>query len=70
MILERKFIVFTKWIAFPILWAKDPSEIRVIGEMDADQIIRFTLVPITNGPNVCNRWDFWKLTGDSVLPSR
>ena len=52
MVLARELIVLAQRIAFPVVRAEDPAEVRMAGEIDPDQVVRLALVPIRRRPKI------------------
>ena len=70
VILQRKLVILPQWMADPVVRAEDADEVGVADEVDADQVERFPLMPVGDGPDVRDARDFGELSFLVVLPSR
>ena len=53
----------------PVFRAQDATQIRMAFEMDANQIIGFSFVPVCNSPDFADAWYDRKLTRNTVFPA-
>ena len=70
VVFEWEFVVLAERMTFPIFWAEDATQVRMIREVDADEIVGFAFVPIGDAPDVRDARNFRQLTGDAVPPAR
>ena len=50
VVLQWHFIVFTKWMPFPVFRAENPTQVRVSGEQNTGEIEGLAFVPIGRCP--------------------
>ena len=70
MIFQRELVVLSKGMALPILGAKNPSQIRMVQELYSDEIIRFTLVPVSDAPDLRHAGNLGQITSNAASPTR
>src|SRR5215467_14676642 len=60
-------VVFPQRMSFPIIWHQDAPQIRMIPELDPEQVECFPLKPVGRAPDTGNRVDFRILAAQPAL---